>query len=50
MVASVAAIESKLDKYLKAVSKAAQAPVNKIETSQQKGQRRETNSAPGYPN
>ena len=40
IVASVATMESKLDKCLKAVSKVAQAPVNKIETSQQKGPHR----------
>ena len=49
IVASVAAIESKLDKCLKAVSKVAQAPASKIEASQQKGQCRETNSAPAIP-
>ena len=37
IVASVAAIESKLDKCLKAVSKAAQAPSNKTESSKQGG-------------
>ena len=49
IVASVAAIESKLDKCLKAVSKAAQAPPNKAESLKQVGQRRESNSAPATP-
>ena len=49
IVASVAAIESMLDKCLKAVSKAAQAPTNKAESSKQTGQRRESNSAPATP-
>ena len=49
IVASVAAIESKLDKCLKAVSKAAQAPTHKAESSKQTGQRRESNSAPATP-
>ena len=49
IVASVAAIESKLDKCLKAVSKAAQAPTNKAESSKQTGPRRESNSAPATP-
>ena len=42
IVASIAAIESKLDKCLKAVSKAAQAPTNKTELSKQRGQHRKT--------
>ena len=51
IVASVVAIESKLDKCLKAVSKAAQAPVNKQDSSKQvgQGQQRESNSAPATP-
>ena len=49
MVASMAAIESKLDKCLKAVSKAAQAPISKTESSKQTGQRRESNSVPATP-
>ena len=49
IVASIAAIESKLDKCLKAFSKAAQVPTNKTELSKQRGQHRETNSAPATP-
>ena len=49
IVASVAAIESKLDKCVKAVSKAAQVLVNKTEPSKQMGQHRESNSAPATP-
>ena len=49
IVASVAAIESKLDKCLKAVSKAAQVPASKTEPSKQTGQHRKTNSAPATP-
>ena len=49
MAASVAAIESKLDKCLKAVSKAAQAPPNKIDSSKAKTIKRESNSAPTTP-
>ena len=49
IVASIAAIESKLDKGLKAVSKAAQAPTNKPDSSKQMGQHRESNSALATP-
>ena len=49
IVASVAAIESKLDKCLKAMSKGVQAPASKTEPSKQTGQHRETNSAPATP-
>ena len=49
IVASVVAIESKLDKCLKAVSKAAQAPVSKPDSSKQVGQHRESNLAPATP-
>ena len=49
IVASVTAIESKLDKCLKAVSKAAQAPANKPDSSKQVGQHRESNLAPATP-
>ena len=49
IVASEVAIESKLDKCLKAVSKAAQAPANKPDSSKQVGQHRESNSAPATP-
>ena len=49
IVASVAAIESKLDKCLKSVSKAAQAPSHKTESSEQGGQHLESNLAPVTP-
>ena len=37
IVARVAAIESKLDKCLKNVSKAAQTPISKVDSSKRKG-------------
>ena len=49
IAASVAAIESKLDKCLKAVSKAAQAPANKVDSSKPKNLKRESSSAPTTP-
>ena len=49
MAVSVAAIESKLDKCLKAVSKAAQVPPNKMDSSKAKAIKRESNSAPTTP-
>ena len=49
MVASVAAIELKLDKCLMAVSKAAQAPTSKVESSKSKNVKRESSSAPTTP-
>ena len=49
MAASVAAIESKLDKCLKAVSKVAQVPPNKIDSSKAKALKRESNSTPTTP-
>ena len=49
IVASVAALESKLDKCLKAVSKATQAQTSSRE-KQQGNHKREANSAPTTPN
>ena len=49
IVASVAAIESKLDKCLKAISKAAHAPSNKAEPLKSMGQKRDSNSALATP-
>ena len=46
---SVAAIELKLDKCLKAVSKAAQAPTNKVDSSKSKNLKRESSSAKTTP-
>ena len=49
IAASMAAIESKLDKCLKAVSKAAQALANKVDSSKPKNLKRESSSAPTTP-
>ena len=49
IAASVVAIESKLDKCLKVVSKAAQAPTSKVDSSKLKTLKRESNSAPTTP-
>ena len=50
IVASIAALESKLDKCLKAVSKAAQAQPNSRGNQRAANPKRETNSAPVTPN
>ena len=49
IAASMAAIESKLDKCLKAVSKAAQALANKVDSSKSKNLKRKSSSAPTNP-
>ena len=49
IAASMAAIESKLDKCLKAASKAAQALANKVDSSKSKNLKRESSSAPTTP-
>ena len=49
IAASVAAIESKLDKCLKAVSKAAQAPANKVDSSKPKNLKKGVQLSPNNP-